>query len=329
MSQKKGLIFCMAPLHVKIIVEFLACHGDEYKLITIVCRNNNLYKFFKELNYKYELVVLDKRIASKWQYLFPTKMRSFYVEDLKALSIYQRYDDVIFTSIYIGTYGYYLKLLHGLGGKLFLLKSLTVKEVKRKLTFRQRIDLLIKSKCFGIRFSPCFQGENMVYRFPLEDYQATCMDVMGDIPSDKKINPLKNVDCKGKSAIVFANPYRDKFHPEDDYNNLFSKLIEYLHSEGYYVCLKGHPRIGVLECIRNKVDYIIPQYIPAEFLDYSAFSLAVGLTTTSLCDLSIPSYSLLGMVDVTDQDAYKYWIGYIITNGHGSVRIVNSFNQIK
>ena len=86
MSQKKGLIFCMAPLHVKIIVEFLACHGDEYKLITIVCRNNNLYKFFKELNYKYELVVLDKRIASKWQYLFPTKMRSFYVEDLKALS---------------------------------------------------------------------------------------------------------------------------------------------------------------------------------------------------------------------------------------------------
>lgn len=329
MSQKKGLIFCMAPLHVKIIVEFLTCHGDEYDTITIVCRNNNLYKFFKELNYNYNFVVLDKRISSKWLYLYPAKMRRLYVDDLKALSIYQRYDDVIFTSIYIGTYGYYLKLLHGLGGKLILLKSLTVKEVKRKLTFRQRIDLLIKSKCFGIRLSPCFQGENIVYRFPLEDYQATCMDVKGDIPSDKKINPLKKVDYKGKTAIVFANPYRDKFHSEDDYNNLFSKLIDYLHSEDYYVCLKGHPRIGVLECISKKVDYTIPQYIPAEFLDYSAFSLAVGLTTTSLCDLTIPSYSLLGMVDVTDQEAYKYWIDYIQTNGKGHVRIIDGFNKIK
>ena len=85
-------------------------------------------------------------------------------------------------------------------------------------------------------------------------------------------------------VILFTEPYRNKFQTREDYSRMNVNIVQSLQAKGYQVIMKGHPRIGILESIKDLVDDIVPIFVPSEFIDYSIFRFAIGFVSTSLCN---------------------------------------------
>ena len=134
-----------------------------------------------------------------------------------------------------------------------------------------------------------------------------------------------------KNAIVFASGYQDIFGNREEYVRVFMKCVKELTKKKYTVYLKGHPRIGLVKEVQELTDYTIPEYIPAEFVDYTSFDCAFGLMTAAICSTSnyIKSYSLLPVSYLVNDKRYSGWCDYLDKTSGGKVLYLKSFDDIK
>ena len=324
----KSIIFCQAPSR---IGEVLNCYEQERKErreVVIVVRNtHNCYLFLNELHLNAIVLFFDNPPSQRDVFTVKKKIK----DDIKTLNIeiedrifFTDYDDDPFMGIYLAALNTH---------PIIWISPLTVlpTSIDRKgLPFIYKLRERVFSIMYGYSFRYTridhwsLSINKQKYHYP----EAKFKDL--SVFSRYKIQP--DVDfASGQHVIFFTEPYRNKFHTQQDYDNLNRLIIEELHKLGFKVSVKGHPRIGCHPLAQEMCDYVISNYIPSEFLDVSNFKFAIGFVSTSLCSASeqIKAYTVLPMCKVVDEKQYNYWIDYVQRNQKtGYVHFIKEFKEI-
>jgi hypothetical protein len=80
-----------------------------------------------------------------------------------------------------------------------------------------------------------------------------------------------------------------------NYESRMRELLGELKDNGYYILLKPHPRQGHSQFLGELADTIVPDFVPAQFLDRSAFAFVVSNMSSAMRDFAsegIPTFAL-------------------------------------
>lgn len=329
----KAVIFCQAPIEVPNVISIYDKICNSYQEITIISLRTDSYKsFFESINIKAELKfwqAININIFSFFNILnIRRKLKS------QILSIDVNKSDFFFTSRFDFQLSCYLGYLPYNSKKIYFKgkDSIWITDKKFKTNIKNYIKFILMrsiSKC------PLKYFKTGDYKFlPEINVDKVRNIVLEHYIEDKSILKKYLYIPKSKNnnkVILFTEPYRNKYQTENDYNSVNKKVVEILRNKGYYVVMKGHPRIGNHPLLLDIVDETIPSYISSEFIDMNSFVFAIGFVSTSLCDSSnyIPSYSVLDLCEIVDNSDYNYWHNFIDRVGEKRVIYFKSFNELK
>ncbi len=329
---KKAIIFCQAPIELPNVINLYETLRGEGKEVTIVAlRAYSYVEFIHFLDIKVK-VVFWKEIKIGIKHLSNFfKLKRQIKKNLSQIDI--KDSEVFFTSrfdiqlaLYFKYFKQSIKVTYTEGmDKIWVHKS------SNKLRLKNRVNYLLMKIAASVPIK-CFQNGD--YKFLPEIDIRNIGDInLMKFKDDSFIIKKYSYAVGGgqkKKYIIFTEPYRNKFQSEDNYISLNVDLVKYLKKKDIYVVMKGHPRIGYLPELESLVDEVIPSYIPSEFIDYNDFEKAFGFVTTAICDSSnyIPSYSLLKMCEITNQDEYNYWCSFVDRIGEQRVVYLESFEDV-
>ena len=327
---KKVILFCQAPGEVN---NLLSSYEEMIKIkvsVTIIClKIKTLKLFLEELNLDAQIVFFPEVPISLKNPIKWFKKNTIVKKNLAQIDF--RNSDIIFYSKFDLQLACYLHIIKNSS-------SLTYKrgrdniamsresKINIGLTYRIKaffLSIYTKSKIEFIKREDrlCEVIDINKYSFKIEDFE-----IKESIYEKYCIKfPIKK-----NSVIFFAEPFQNSFQTKKEYDYLNIALVKYLKKANYKIFVKGHPRKGLHSDVKLMVDNIIPDYIPAEFINLQDFKFAVNFFSVALCSASfkIPSYSLIGMYEVRDFAAYNYWKQYIGESSNNQVKIIESFEDL-
>lgn len=328
-------IFCQAPTK---IPATLLCYENEYKLgnrVTIIVNVENTAKFFRLLGLNANVECLTAFVIKRSTLLESSRLKRIVKNDILRLGIDSTYTNRIFFTDICDNFmmGLYLAKLK----KHPIFKIQAQIDIKNGLDKRfERLGVPFKLKVKERLFSMVF-GYHFLYTridhwtltLDIRKYDYPLLDFSDMSVCNRYLIALPGEGCH--RVIFFTEPYRNKFQTEENYMAINKKIITTLQSKNYKVGVKGHPRIGLPEGIKEMADFEIPAYIPSEFIDIKGFDFAIGFVSTSICSASseIKSYSVLPMCTVIDESQVIYWRDYIDKLSNGKVLYLSDFNQIE
>lgn len=334
-NMSSSYIFCQAPAKIPAV---LCCYEKEVEAgnkVTIVTKNcASMSRFFRELELNATIVHLET-IGFKPFLFHPYAFKKLIRKDIEDLGICKGADvRIFFTDICDYSTVFYLsELRHFPVMKIQMQNDIKLNMDRcwdrSDLPFRLRIKERLFSILFGYSFLYTRQdywGWNLAintkkYNYPLLD--CSDMSVCGRY--------LVAAPCQFKHCVLFfTEPYRNKFQTEDDYMRLNRLIITELQKKGYKVGVKGHPRIGLPDGIRDLADFEVQSYLPAEFIDMKSYDFTIGFVSTSVSSASnqIPAYSVLPMCRVIDKNQVDYWYDYLNKLSANKVFYLNDWNDI-
>ena len=329
---KRSIIFSQAPAKAIAVLNCYEHELSEGREITIVVRTNlkGLYQFYKGLGLKANIQMIEDRgsVLCFWK----TKRQN---KELARLLNLNKIDDirVFFTDIYDFGMGKIMSSLMPFD-PVHILSPLDITDKEYYGNKRYQLPFIKKCKefigsyickvplCHIYGEEECWVlvMDNRKLKFKTLDY------------SDRRICTKYKKTISSyleKCVIFFTEPYRFFYQSKEEYDEMNRKIINEIHQAGYKVAVKGHPRIGCQEDAQQMADEVLPNYIPAEFIDFSTFEFAIGFTSTSLCEVSndIKAYSVFKMCTVTDYKVYLYFEEYMERNGP-KVKFIKSYSDI-
>ena len=337
--KRRALLVCQAPVEVPNILCFYEEIKNRYDDITFVSRDTDSYnKFFQYIGIKAHFVrwVND----SKFNSLKPWTWISFKKQVKKNL-INLRLDncDVYYTSRYdFFSYCHFKQFPESV---TFIYRDKKDSEVwcykgenkaSFKIHIRRLIEKYIKQFYCGIKLDYDNSGSVSILGFDPTRLGHVIRKNLSDA-EEREIQQKYSYSFKlksGKNAIFFTEPFRNRFHEENDYIEMNKMVVNELHRKGYSVILKGHPRLGVCAEITQMVDDIIPNYIPSEFINYFSFDIAIGFVSTALCGTAsiIPTYSVLDICSITDKQLANNWRQFIKNESNNQVLFITNFDVL-
>jgi hypothetical protein len=311
----KAVIFCQAPIEVPSVIGLYEQLSVQNKQITIVSlRTDSYIKYFKYINLDAQLIFVPEINLMSVKYLLcPYKLKKEVKNYIAQIDYFD--SDIYFTSKYDAQLALYLKY--------FIQQNLSIIYAGEKdnIWIRKK-DAKISLKTIMKFFIEYFYTNQRVKFFPTGNYMY-----LPEINFDKikNISILQNhsqivgtlrkyafkpkMKENRKKAILFTEPYRNKFQTKENYDTMNIKVVETLKWQGVYIAMKGHPRLGEHPLLTNLVDETIPEYIPSEFIDVNEFDFAIGFVSTALSEAGkhIPSYSVLHLCEIINATEYDYW----------------------
>ena len=127
---------------------------------------------------------------------------------------------------------------------------------------------------------------------------------------------LNDVDINHKNILFFLTPEDLDFITKESKIKLISLIDRISKIENVDLYLKGHPRSGTPNEVKLYFNHIIPDYIPAEFIDYKNIFLIIGLGTTALTypiNLNINKnvVSIVKNIDFKDNNNQSLYIKFL------------------
>jgi hypothetical protein len=332
------LIFCQAPSDFSSILQIYDEYIDQCDNFTIVCVNHKNYaQFFKLLNLKQTHIIdiPQINISLKKIYLYRFYRKSLY-NNLITYNIWRgnltiyftaRMDDPV-TAYYISLYSKdktnKISLLSYWNDNVF---------INSDMPMNIKIRMILSKYLYKINFKyHHFNNRWWVPEFPIEDYSINIKEIKNNPHICEKYKYTVPIDSK--SVLLFSSPHRDgNIIDECEYNNVHILLIDKLHEAGYKIYTKGHPRMGILEAIRNKIDEIIPEYIPASLFDTSSFNACFGFNTTALCEIALkntsPTYSFIKLANYKNKEMLMNDVNFLKKLSNDKVIFFEEFNEIQ
>ncbi len=328
----KSIIFCQAPIEVPNVIslyEELSLKGDN---ITIVSLRTNSYKAFFQYHYfKADYIFLES-IPIKINFLFSYfSIKRKIAENISLLQIEGA--DIYFTSRFDYQLSLYFKYLKR-GKKLVYNEgkdNIWVSDKKFKVSLRNRIKFFLMRIYSSVLINNFKNGDNKFLPEILLDHHKELEHRFFKGEKDILNRFSYNVKKSNKERFIFfTEPYRNKFQKKENYDNINIDIVNFLKGKEKYIVMKGHPRLGHHRAIEDKVDEIIPEFIPSEFICYNDFSKAIGFVTTALCDSSnyIPSYSLLHICEVVDETEFNYWNDFLNRMSNNKVHYITKYEDL-
>lgn len=326
-----SIIFCQAPAKLHTV---LHCYEHEIKAgndVTIaIPANQNLNKFVESLHLKARIVYyrLPARLYKFW---INKKYIKGFIRDItqdKSTGV-----NIYFTDIFDGVFGtfvphllkYHPKQIQSIddiaGGSTDIYERL-----RNGIGVIQRLKEKTLSVLYNCHYCCILCDGNWGFVIDDRKYLFEKIDY-SDVTIIKRYQT--KVEFNGqKSVILFTEPYRMKYCSEEEYNRINVEIIEAAHQAGFKVAVKGHPRLGCQKEAEKIADYVIPSYIPSEYISLKCFDLAVGFTSTSLRSAAdeIPAFSVMDMCEVLDKSQFDWFKNYLLRNN--KVRFAKSYTDI-
>lgn len=125
-----------------------------------------------------------------------------------------------------------------------------------------------------------------------------------------------NIGVNYKNVLFFLTPEDLDFITKNSKIKLISLIEKISKRKNVDLYLKGHPRLGTPDEVKLYFNHIIPDYIPAEFIDYKNIFLIIGLGTTALTyliNLNINKnvVSIVKNIDFKDKNNQYLYIKFL------------------
>lgn len=108
--------------------------------------------------------------------------------------------------------------------------------------------------------------------------------------------------CDNKCVLLFTTIW--VYEGEEIMNRVDERvcdIIKFIKGKGYQFIAKGHPRLGLADCIEKSVDLVLPHYVPAEFISTKGVQMVMGINSAAIIYYAMHSdvktVSLLKMID--------------------------------
>lgn len=334
-----SLIFCLAPAKIGMTLE---CYEEELRQnrhVYILLPLSGLFEFFKKLKLKAD-VIFTKDYELKYSNNEYFKIKKNVRSILRLIDIDRNTDvrvfftDWVTNSVFMGLYlkelnKYPQAILHDQASRDYMI-PLGGKYINRKgLKPIHYVKEIVYSLIYGYHYKYSWTESFYILCLDIDYYQYKEIDSKVDNIYKRYQVPL-NID-NGKVALLFTEPYRFEFQTKDDYDKLNLNIVKNLKDKGYKVIMKGHPRLGNHPLLEDICDYIIPAYIPSEFLDLTSVEFVIGFVSNSICQATkyTKAYSVLPMCEVVNKDIFDYFCKLVNANGEGRVKMLCSFDDIE
>lgn len=156
--------------------------------------------------------------------------------------------------------------------------NLTTKDLKRSWSLKLLLYSVIYTYVFRTSFSNFYS-----LKFPRFNYSKYSKIKRNDIKLTNFQNPVdkkfQTPSFEGYKTILFF--YSDSPNNKQDKEQLV--FINKIDKSRFKILFKSHPRISTKKIFKDRVDFEIPNFISAEFIDYTNIDYCVGLNTAALC----------------------------------------------
>jgi len=145
-------------------------------------------------------------------------------------------------------------------------------------------------------------------KYPIRECKILTNDI---IYSNYKYNifPLIN------SSVLFIISKNNYFELSQNYHNVLESIIKKIQKYGNKIIVKGHPRLGFPEILIPYVDFVIPDFIPAEFINTEKIKYIIGDSSAALAIIAnrgnIKVFSILNLYDFKNSIEKKNVTNYL------------------
>lgn len=133
-------------------------------------------------------------------------------------------------------------------------------------------------------------------------------------------------------VIMYISPCEATIFDSTKYDILLTEIIELLKEIGFCFFVKGHPRLGLPNSIKDIVDFVIPSYIPGEFIKNDIFSLCLGIDTTVITHYAkhenLATYSLVKIFPASDVNLHNIAIEYLKQQSDNKMEFCDSMDDL-
>jgi hypothetical protein len=183
--------------------------------------------------------------------------------------------------------------------------------------------------------SPCHsEKEWFTERYPCLKYRlpSGTKSVATDLEPSVFTQFLHQIPPESQGSVLFLDDSNAGIKDAlgvMDYPSVTAHFIMTMVSKGINVYIKPHPRVG-MSSDWSEVEGVslIPDYVPAEFIDLSQFSCVVSYTSSALCAMAkrrgIPCYSSVELYSHISAKAKAIVVAYIEKESEKNVVIVKS-----
>lgn len=208
-----------------------------------------------------------------------------------------------------------------------------IRKRSEKLNFKQWMNSNITFFISQIPFDYHYEKKEFIYSFPYQNYNIKKIDAE---PINNFSKYRLNVDCviDGKYNILFlVDPWGYEGLMIDNKENLeVIQIIKKLQSLGANVIVKGHPRMGLNQKVRDVADLVIPEYIPSQFINVENFDLIIGIETTGLLHYidyyNIPVFSIVKLLNSVGREHVNRIVALLDTYTNNRMKYFESLDQI-
>jgi len=333
-TMNKSIIFCQAPIEIPAVIGLYDKLINQNKEITIISLRTDSYKkFFEYLGLNARLLYWEEINLFDIKNIFcPCSLQKKIEAKISTIDLWD--SEIYFTSRFDSQLALYLNTFIKTNIPItycYAKDNIWIKKPNAKVGIKQIIKFTVEYLLTGcnVRY---FKTGDYVYLPEIKIFNTSVINVTKDrdlqTVLDKYMYRPKQNDFR--KAIFFTEPYRNRFQSEKNYNDLNLIIVERLKSNGFYVIMKGHPRIGAHPLLIDSVDEIIPEYIPSEFIDVRNFDLAIGFVSTALTESSkfIPAYSVLNICEIINKTEYEYWKDFLEKVGENRIQYISSISEL-
>jgi len=337
-ERKKIIIFCQAPADIPFVLTLYEKYNATSLISIYVINVQGMFDFLKDqnLNVK-ELIYIPyslRNIKSVNEILKERKRINLlykeYFENIKKGDIYffAKYEDWVTASFV---------------SRLAKNKSIKVNYVDHNDNLgelyksRRIIPLKIVLYLSILKFitNVWFKGSKIeiLPEFPFTNYniKRIHLDVEKSVFIKHQYN-FNFFEPENINAILFVSPCEVTIFDPEEYDKILVEVIEILQKIGFSIFIKGHPRLGLPNNIENIVNFVIPSYIPGEFINNNLFSLCLGIDTTAITHYAkhekIPTYSLAKFFPASSLNLRNVAIEYLKQQSNHKINFCDTINDL-
>ena len=332
------IILCQAPADIPYVLILYEKYRENHPISIYIINIEGMYLFLKGLNLSVEDLTL---ISNK-----PTSFKNL----ISILSARNRINQIwndYFSNYNSGLVFFFSRFEDHITSSIIhrFSKSPTINieyishyddsDYFPKIKFKSlkiRILLLIYRFITNVKFEAKMIGRYP--EFPVNNYtiKKTKLSFNLDLVSKYEYK-IKLPNNQNPYVLIFISPCECTIFDSYKYDDELLKLILRIKQLGFTIVVKGHPRMELPSCIKPNINFEIPSYIPAEFLQTCDFRMCIGLNTNAICHFAknkiLPTYSVMRMFKPSDKSLFEVNIKFLEKQSNGEILFINNYMELE
>jgi hypothetical protein len=332
------ILFCQASADVQYVLAIYNKYCSNYKISIFVVSIEGIYKFLCSLNLKTNNLVFIPYLKN-FSYKNPFKIIK---ERQRIKNVYPKYfkhtenSVIYFFSHFFDWTTFSILAKLSKNNTINFVDHYDTKAIQGSrnynINIKEYFQIMILKYITKIKFKILKVNRRKFLEFPYYKYGIKKVDPpkVSKQLYEKFSFKINNVD--NRSILLFVSDH-SKMNIIKNFNESIEKIVQLIKEKGFNIFLKPHPSYLYPKFL-EKYAKVLPDYIPAEFLDVHDFSAIVGIESTAMVNFAktnkIQVYSLLDLFSFTneeDKDRIKNYLNSLSDNKIYFVNSLKDFSQ--